>query len=60
MNYKGRPLTLSGTEQGIFILILLDQILSADIFRYFLKKFHTFLEVKIDTNRVNLTTYQAH
>ena len=50
-------LTLSDTGLDIFILLnLLDQILSAD----FSFNFQTFLEVKIDINRVILTPCQAH
>ena len=48
-------LTLSGTGQGTFTCMsLLDQILSADFF------FKNLVEVKIDINRVILTTCPAH
>ena len=52
-------LTLIGMRQGTFIpLSFLDWIFST--YLILIKNFQTFLKVKIDINRINLTTYQAH
>ena len=56
-DHKCGELTLIGMRQGTFHpFSFLDHIFSAD---FFIKNFQTFLEVKIDTNRVNLTPCQA-
>ena len=53
-----RGLTLISMRQGTFHpLSSLDQILPAE---FFIKDFQTFLELRIDINRVNLTPCQAH
>ena len=50
-------LTLIGMRQGTFTSLA---ILGLDFVRICIKNFQTFLEVKIDINRVNLTPCQAH
>ena len=51
-------LTLIGMIQGTFTSLI---ILGLDFVSLIcIKKFQTFLEVKIDINRVNLTPCQAH
>ena len=51
-------LTLIGMRQGTFTPLV---ILGLDFVSWIcIKNFQTFLEVKIDINRVNLTPCQAH
>ena len=57
-NFCFGSLNLFNTEGDTFIpIFFLDRILSAD---FFFKNSQTFLEVKIDINRVIFTIYPVH